>query len=63
MRFDAAQSLLLRDRRLAEIAADLGFAEPSAFIRAFKAWSGTTPARWRAARQGAAPAGARRRAR
>lgn len=63
VRFDAAQSLLLRDRRMAEIAADLGFADPSAFIRAFKAWSGTTPARWRAARQGAAPAGARRRAR
>ena len=47
VRFDAAQSLLLKDRRIAEIAVDLGFAEPSAFIRAFKAWSGTTPARWR----------------
>jgi len=54
VRFDAAQTLLLKDRRLAEIAADLGFAEPSAFIRAFKAWSGTTPARWRATRNGAA---------
>jgi AraC-like DNA-binding protein len=50
VRFDAAQGLLLKDRRIAEIAAELGFAEPSAFIRAFKAWSGTTPARWRAAR-------------
>ena len=57
VRFDAAQSLLLKDRRIAGIAADLGFAEPSAFIRAFRAWSGTTPARWRAARNGVAPAG------
>ena len=54
VRFDAAQGLLLKDRRIAHIAADLGFAEPSAFIRAFKAWSGTTPARWRATRNGAA---------
>jgi AraC-like DNA-binding protein len=52
VRFDAAQSLLLKDRRVGEIAAELGFAEPSAFIRAFKSWSGTTPARGRAARNG-----------
>lgn len=57
VRFDAAQGLLLKDRRIAEIATDLGFAEPSAFIRAFKSWSGTTPARWRATRNGVAPAG------
>jgi AraC-like DNA-binding protein len=63
VRLDAAQSLLLKERRMAEIAAALGFAEPSAFIRAFKAWSGTTPARWRVARHGAAPTSARRRAR
>ena len=49
-KFEAAQSLLLKDRKIAEIAATLGFAEPSAFIRAFKAWSGTTPTRWRAQR-------------
>ncbi len=55
VRFDAAQKMLLKDRRIAEIAADLGFAEPSAFIRAFKAWSGTTPARWRAVRPMASP--------
>ena len=48
VRFDAAQSLLLKGRRIPEVAAVLGFAEPSAFIRAFKAWSGTTPGRWRA---------------
>jgi AraC-like DNA-binding protein len=49
-KFEAAQSLLMKDKTIAEIAAALGFAEPSAFTRAFKAWSGTTPARWRAER-------------
>jgi AraC-like DNA-binding protein len=49
---EAAQSLLRKDRRIAEIATILGFAEQSAFTRAFKAWSGTTPARWRAERGG-----------
>jgi AraC-like DNA-binding protein len=63
VRFDAAQGLLLKDRRIAEIAADLSFAEPSAFIRAFKSWSRTTPARWRATRNGAAPSGGRLRSR
>ncbi len=47
-RYVTAQSLLRKDRRIAEIAAALGFAEQSAFTRAFRAWSGTTPARWRA---------------
>ena len=51
-RYEAAQSLLRKDKPIAEIAAILGFAEQSAFTRAFKAWSGTTPARWRAARGG-----------
>jgi AraC-like DNA-binding protein len=51
-KFDSAQSLLFKKRPIAEIAATLGFTEPSAFTRAFKKWSGTTPARWRAARSG-----------
>ena len=51
-RFEAAQSLLMKDKRIAEIAAILGFAEQSAFTRAFKAWSGATPARWRAEKSG-----------
>ncbi len=50
---EAAQSLLMKERRIADIATLLGFAEQSAFTRAFKAWSGTTPARWRAERKGA----------
>ena len=49
-RLEAAQNLLLKEKPIAEIAAMLGFAEPSAFTRAFKAWSGATPARWRADR-------------
>lgn len=49
---EAAQSLLRKGKPIAEIAAALGFAEQSAFTRAFKAWSGTTPARWRAERGG-----------
>lgn len=30
-----------------QIALALGYADPSAFTRAFRRWSGTTPARWR----------------
>jgi AraC-like DNA-binding protein len=37
--------------KIADISAALGFTEPSAFTRAFKAWSGATPARWRTARR------------
>jgi len=51
-KYEVAQSLLLKERRIADIAALLGFAEQSAFTRAFKTWSGTTPARWRAVRKG-----------
>ena len=49
-KYEAAQSLLIKGQSIAETAVRLGFADPSAFTRAFKAWSGTTPARWRAER-------------
>ncbi len=49
-KFEAARSLLRKDKTIAEVALALDFAETSAFTRAFKAWSGTTPARWRAER-------------
>lgn len=40
----------VRDKRLplSEVAFMLGFSEPSAFHRAFKRWTDTTPALWRA---------------
>ena len=56
-RYDAARGLLMKDRKMGEIAAMLGFAEQSAFSRAFKIWSGTTPGRWRAERGADRPAG------
>ena len=43
-----AQQELSRGRRsVADIACDLGFAEPSAFHRAFRKWFGATPAAYR----------------
>jgi AraC-like DNA-binding protein len=35
-----------------QIAVLLGYASASAFTRAFRRWSGTTPAHWRATAQG-----------
>jgi AraC-like DNA-binding protein len=49
-RFEAARGLLLRGRPIADVAALLGFAEQSAFTRAFKTWAGAPPARWLADR-------------
>ena len=45
---------LLRDGRLPhfEIAFLLGFSDPSAFTRAFRRWSGTTPGQWQQAQAG-----------
>lgn len=45
----------LRDERLplAEVAFLLGFQEPSAFHKAFRRWTGTTPGAWRASAVGA----------
>jgi AraC-like DNA-binding protein len=48
VRSGLAQELLaVRDTPLGEIAATLGYADVSAFSRAFRRWFGTTPARWR----------------
>lgn len=45
---DTAISLLQGgDKEVSRIADELGFSEPSAFIRAFKSWTGTTPGDYR----------------
>jgi AraC-like DNA-binding protein len=41
------------DIAVSEIAYLLGFADPSTFVRAFKRWTGETPARYRAQRRAA----------
>jgi AraC-like DNA-binding protein len=48
VRFEAARDLL-RDRRrdIEDVARALGYAEPSAFTRAFRRWAGVPPSRWR----------------
>ena len=45
------------DQPLADIGQRLGFAEPAVFWRAFKRWTGLTPAQWRAQHPAARPAG------
>ena len=44
---EARRLLATTDRALSEIAADLGYAEQSAFTRAFVRWEGSAPLRWR----------------
>jgi AraC-like DNA-binding protein len=48
----SAVDMLGQGRAIAEIAEALGFSEHSAFTRAFKRWTGTSPARFRGARRG-----------
>ncbi|GAB1387424.1 AraC family transcriptional regulator [Melaminivora sp.] len=58
VRRDAAlQAVALNQRPLAEIGQSLGYAEPAVFWRAFKRWTGCTPAQWRARQQGAGEQG------
>lgn len=48
LRLDLARQALARpELSIADITAQLGFAEPAAFNRAFRQWTGTTPARYR----------------
>jgi AraC-like DNA-binding protein len=50
LRRDLAIALLRRGVRIPEVAARLGYSEPSAFHRAFKGWTGTSPGRYAARR-------------
>lgn len=48
LRFKTAQQLLSEDRlTVAEVAAELGYSEPSAFYRAFQKWMGRSPGTFR----------------
>jgi AraC-like DNA-binding protein len=56
-RFDLARQLLGEsDISLDDVAATLGYAGVSPFMRTFRRWSGTTPARWRRGARAAARA-------
>jgi transcriptional regulator GlxA family with amidase domain len=53
IRFEIAQQMLEDSAmEIIQIAVLLGYASASAFTRAFRRWSGTTPAHWRATAQG-----------
>jgi AraC-like DNA-binding protein len=59
-RFEIARQMLEDSAmEVGQIASLLDYADPSAFTRAFRRWSGTTPGRWRA-EAGHAPYTARR---
>lgn len=50
-RLDRANNLIQEGRMsLAQIAADLGFSEPTTFTQAYKRWSGVSPSQARSAR-------------
>jgi AraC-like DNA-binding protein len=58
VRYDVARHLLeSSERPVVDIAGMLNYADASAFTRAFRRWSGTTPARWRLDRGQAKPPG------
>ena len=50
-RFELARQMLEESSyAVGDVADTLGYADASAFIRAFRRWAGTTPAQWRARR-------------
>jgi AraC-like DNA-binding protein len=51
-RLEFARERILRERPLAAVACDAGFADQAHFTRAFKSAFGLTPARYRALRKG-----------
>jgi AraC-like DNA-binding protein len=62
VRFEVARQLLENSAApLLRISQSLGYGEASAFTRAFKRWSGRTPAQWRQRRTERSPTGEARR--
>lgn len=49
VRFEVSRQLLETEMPIAVIAQSLQYANPGAYTRAFRRWSGTTPIQWRAA--------------
>ena len=47
VRFQVARELLASETSLDDIAASLGYAAVTPFMRTFRRWSGTTPGQWR----------------
>jgi AraC-like DNA-binding protein len=55
-RFEIARQMLEDSAMdVSQIAGMLDYADASAFTRAFRRWSGTTPAQWRAQRRAGKP--------
>jgi AraC-like DNA-binding protein len=53
IRFEVARQMLEDTKmEILEISALMGYAGPNAFTRAFRRWSGTTPAKWRTKTKG-----------
>jgi AraC-like DNA-binding protein len=48
----AAEDLVHTDRSIAEIAASLGFTNPTSFTRAFRSWTGKSPRQYRKRHRG-----------
>jgi AraC-like DNA-binding protein len=49
VRFELARDMLADSSiSIVDVGTALGYADPSAFTRAFRRWAGTPPARWRA---------------
>ena len=53
MRLAVARELLARtDVAVSDVAAALGYATPSAFVRAFRRWTDSSPSAWRQSQRG-----------
>ena len=56
-RMELARAWLARGERVGDVAVGLGYADQTAFSRAFRRWTGTSPSSFRHAHRGQAPVG------